>query len=234
MKEKRFIESFNAAIEGVIYVLKTQRNMRIHFLATFLIILIAIYLNFTGLELLILCITIALVLSAEVFNTAVELTIDMIQAESHPSAKVIKDIAAGAVLLTSVNAVIVGYLLFLKKMTINIEEGISRIRNAPWHIAFISLIAVFGLVIIGKILFYKGEVGFLRGGMPSGHAAMAFSMWTAITFLTHNEIASVLSFVMAFIIARHRVKDFVHSLWEVVAGGLLGTLATTLIFQLLL
>jgi len=233
MKEKKFIESFNAAIEGVVYVLQTQRNMRIHFIATFLIIILAIYLNFTGLELLLLCVTIALVLSAEVFNTVTELIVDMVKPESHPVAKAVKDVSAGAVLITSINAFIVGYLLFLKKANLNIQYGISKIRSAPWHITFISLIVVFGLVILGKMTFYKGKGGFLRGGMPSGHAAIVFSMWASITFLTSNEIAMILSFLMAFLVARYRVRDFVHSIWEVVAGGLLGSLVTTLIFQLL-
>ncbi|MFC1577273.1 diacylglycerol kinase [Candidatus Omnitrophota bacterium] len=232
MRERKFLESFNAAIEGVVYVIQTQRNMRVHFLATFLIVLVAIYMNFTGTELILLCVTIALVIASEVFNTAVELIVNMIQSESNPAAKVAKDVSAGAVFLTSVNAVIVGYILFSRRIAISIEDGIARLRSAPWHITFISLIIVFGLVIIGKLVFYKGELGFLRGGMPSGHAAMAFSMWTTITFLTRNEVAMALSFVMAFLIARHRIKDFVHSIWEVVAGGLLGSLITILIFQL--
>jgi len=58
-------------------------------------------------------------------------------------------------------------------------------------------------------------------------------MWTIITFLTNNTIVMTLAFVMAFLIARHRVKDAVHTVWEVVAGAFLGVLVTTLVFQLL-
>jgi len=234
MKEKKFSESFNAAIEGVVYVLQTQRNMRIHFLITFLIILVGIYLHFTFTELLLLCITIAMVLAAEVVNTAIELIVNMVQAETHPVAKVTKDVAAGAVLITSVNAIIVGYLLFLKKTPFTIKEGMAQIRHLPWHITFISLTIVFGLVILGKLVFYKGSGGFVRGGMPSGHSALAFSMWVAVTFITKNEIAASLSFIMAFLIARYRVKEYVHSLWEVVAGAMMGTLVTAIIFKLFL
>ena len=64
-------------------------------------------------------------------------------------------------------------------------------------------------------------------------SAIAFSMWTIIAFLTHNAIVIILAFVMAFLIARHRIKSSIHNIWEVVAGGVLGVLATTLIFQLL-
>lgn len=232
MQEIRFVESFNAAIEGVIHVLRTQRNMRIHLLAAILIILLGIYLNFTGVELLVLCITITVVLAAEMLNTTVELMVDMLKSEYHPMARIIKDIAAGAVLLTSINAAIVGYVLFTRKIPFGLEEGIIRVRRSPWHLTFITLIIVIGLAVFGKILSHKGTP--LRGGMPSGHAAVAFSMWTAIAFLTVNNIIVALSFVMAFLIARHRMKEGVHSIWEIIAGSVLGMLTTILIFQLLL
>lgn len=230
MRERKFVESVNTAIEGFIYVLKTQRNMRIHFLAALLILLMAIYLNFSSIELLILCITITLVLAAEMVNTTVELLVDMVKTEFHPIARIIKDISAGAVLLASINAAIVGYLLFAKRMPFGIEEATANIRQSPWHITFISLILVLGLAVIGKVVFHKGTP--LRGGMPSGHAAVAFSIWTVIFFLSNNSIVIMLTFVMAFLIARHRIKDYIHTIWEVVAGAILGVLVTTFIFQL--
>lgn len=230
MQERRFVESFNAAIEGFIYVLKTQRNMRIHFLSALLIILLAIYLNFSSLEMLVLCATITIVLAAEMLNTTVELVVDMIKTEFHPIARIIKDISAGAVLIASINAVIAGYLLFSKRVPFRIEEEVAKIRQSPWHLTFISFILVLGLTIIGKILFHKGTP--LRGGMPSGHAAIAFSIWTIIAFLTNNSIVIILAFVMAFLIARHRVKDSIHNVWEVLAGAVLGVLLTTIVFQL--
>ena len=231
MQERRFVESFNAAVEGFIYVLRTERNMRIHFLAAFFFILLGIYLNFTYLELAVLSITIILVLVSEMVNTAVELIVDMIKSEFHPIARVIKDVSAGAVLLTSINAMVVGYVLFSKKFPFNIADTLMSIRHSPWHVTFMALISVFGATIIGKALSRKGTP--LRGGMPSGHAAIAFAIWTVIVFLADNSVVVILTFLMAFLIARHRVKDSIHTIWEVVAGGILGLLATTLIFQLL-
>ncbi len=230
MRERRFVESFNAAIEGFIYVLKTERNMRVHFLAALFFILLGIYLSFTSLELLVLCLTISLVLTAEMVNTVLELVVDMIKTEFHPLARIIKDVAAGAVLITSVNAIIVGYILFSKRLPFAMEGGALRVRQSPWHLTFLSLILVLGFTIIGKILFHKGTP--LRGGMPSGHAAIAFSIWTIIAFLTNNSVVIILTFLMAFLIARHRIKDAVHTIWEVIAGAALGILLTALIFQL--
>lgn len=229
MQERTFVESFNAAVEGFIYVLKTERNMRVHFLFSLFFLLLGVYLNFTYLELLALTITITLVLATEMVNTAIEFVVDMVKSEFHPIARIIKDVSAGAVLLTSINAVTVGYALFARKIPFSIDVEMARIKQSPWHITFIALILVFGVTIIGKILFQKGTP--LRGGMPSGHAAIAFSIWTIIAFLTNNSIVIALSFVMAFFIARHRIKDAVHTFWEVLAGGIIGILLTTLIFQ---
>lgn len=230
MRERRFVESFNAAIEGFIYVLRSERNMRVHFLAALMLLLLGIYLSLTSVELLILCITISLVLAAEMLNTTVELVVDMIKSEFHPLARIIKDVSAGTVLITSINAVIVGYALFSKKIPFRLEDEIARIRQSPWHLTFLSLILVLGSTIIGKILFHKGTP--LRGGMPSGHAAIAFSIWMIIAFLTNNSIVIILTFLMAFLIARHRIRDAVHTIWEVFAGAVLGILLTTLVFQL--
>lgn len=229
---RKIFESFNAAIEGFFYVIKTQRNMRIHFLLAIAILLLGIFLNFTPNEMMILAIAISLVLAAEMINTAVELVVNIIvQMEYHPIARIIKDVAAGAVLLTAINAVIIGYLLFAGKSPFTIEEGVMRIGESPWHLTFIAVIVVLAITIFGKILLHSGTP--LRGGMPSGHAAIAFSMWAVIVFLTHNAIVTMLAFVMAFLIARHRIKDSIHTIWEVAAGGMLGVLVTTLIFQLL-
>ena len=232
MRENKLVESFNAAIEGFLYVVKTERNMRIHFLSAIFILLLGIYLNFTPQELMILAITITLVLVAEMINTAVELIVDiMIEKELHPIAKIIKDASAGAVLLTVVNAIVVGYLLFAGKVPFTLEEGIARLGRSPWHLTFISIIVVLALTILGKVTLRSGTP--LRGGMPSGHSAIAFAMWTVIAFLTRNAIVMLLAFVMAFLIARHRIKDSVHTVWEVVAGAILGILSTGLVFQLL-
>ncbi len=100
MRQRRLVESFNSAMEGFVYVFKTQRNMRFHFLIGLFAVLLGIFLNFTYIELMILYLAIAFVLFAEMFNTAVEYTIDIVKEEFHPLARIVKDICAGAVLLS--------------------------------------------------------------------------------------------------------------------------------------
>lgn len=231
MKEQNLIQSFNCAIEGFIYVLKTQRNMRIHFLIAVFIMLMGIYLDFSGVEMLILCGAITFVLLGEMLNTSIELIIDLIRDEYNPLARIIKDVSAGAVFIASLNAIVVGYLLFSKHLRFSLERGLMKIAQSSWHVTFISLILVLAIVVMMKVFLHKGTP--LRGGMPSGHAAVAFAMWVIISFLANNGLVTVLAFVMAILIARSRLTKAIHNAWEIIAGGVLGTLMTLLVFQLL-
>jgi len=231
MKNKTFIDSLNAAVEGFIYVMKTQRNMRIHFLLGIFVLIMGIYLDLSKTDLLFVCVAISLVLICEMINTSMELTVDLVKDAFHPLARIIKDVSAGAVFISALNALVVGYIVFSRTLTFRIEDGIYRLKQSTWHITFIALIAVLFLVVLGKVISRKGTP--FRGGMPSGHSAFAFSIWTIIAFLTQEGLITVLAFVMAALIARHRVIAKIHTAWEVFVGGLLGTLATAFVFQAL-
>lgn len=225
------IDSFNHAIEGLIYVLKSQRNMRVHFLFAILIVLFGIYLNLNAVELLILLVTMTFVLCAEMFNTAIEFTVDLISNTVNPLARIIKDIGAGTVLLSALNGLVVCYIIFSRHLCISFGNAAMKIKQSPWHITFIALIVVLALVIVGKVLLHSGTP--FRGGMPSGHAAIAFSLWTIILFSIDNDVVIILSFVLAFLVARSRVVDTIHNIWEVVSGAVMGILTTTVVFQIL-
>jgi len=227
---KNTFKSFNAAFVGFILVMRTQRNMRYHFMAALFIVMLSIILHVTKIELMILALTITIVLVAEMFNTACENIVNMIKPKYHPLAKTVKDISAAAVLTAAICAVLVGYIIFSTKISFNLEANIARLRRTPMDITFLSLIVVFGLVIIGKVFFRRGTP--LRGGMPSGHAALAFSMWIIIVLLTKDVLISILTFFMAMLIARSRVHRKIHNIWEVLAGALIGIIVTLLIFQL--
>jgi len=231
MARQNLVQSLNSAVEGFIYVLKTQRNMRLHFLVATFVLVLGIYLDLPKTEMLLLLGVITLVLVLEMVNTAIELTIDLVKDVYHPLARIIKDISAGAVFLAAMNALVVGYMVFSKQLILYIEKGVSTAIHAPWHLTFIAFIIVLFFVLAGKVLFHRGKP--FRGGMPSGHAAFAFSIWVVIIFSTKNALIIVLTFIMAFLIARHRFKDNIHTFWEVLAGALLGILVTALVFQLL-
>lgn len=105
-------QSFAWAIDGLGYVLRTQRNMKIHLVMAGLAVLGGVVLKITRMEWGLLTLTITLVLTAEAVNTALEKTVDLVTSEYHPLARTAKNTAAGAVLLTALNAVIMGFIIF--------------------------------------------------------------------------------------------------------------------------
>jgi diacylglycerol kinase (ATP) len=109
-------ESFKFALKGIGYLFLYHRNMRIIFMLGIAVFILGIYFKLSGSELVALCITVTLVLIAEIFNTAIELMIDMFTDKYHTLIKLIKDIAAAVVLLACLNAVAVGYILFARKI----------------------------------------------------------------------------------------------------------------------
>ena len=157
MKPPSIIESFNYAIEGVVHVLRTQRNMRIHFAVAVAVIIVAAAAGVSRIELIALLISIAFVLVAEMINTAVEGAIDAATTAFDPMAKLAKDIAAGAVLIASVNAVAVGYLVFAGKAADNSARVLDRLRNAPAEITLVALVLTVLIVLATKAWTGRGR-----------------------------------------------------------------------------
>ena len=216
------IESFNFAFEGVIHVLRTQRNMRIHFAVAAGVLVAALAFDVSRLELIALLLAIAFVLIAEMINTAVEAAVDVASTSFDPMAKLAKDIAAGAVLIAAVNAVAVGYLVFSGQVADReLAPSSTGCREAPAELTLIALVLTIGLVIAMKALTGRGTP--LRGGLPSGHAAVAFAGWMAVTLVLddsgHRFLVSSLTFIMALLVAQTRVESGVHSTLEVGYGG---------------
>jgi diacylglycerol kinase (ATP) len=228
------LESFNFAFEGVIHVLRTQRNMRIHFLIAIVVLVWALAAGVSKLELIALLLAISFVLITEMVNTAVEAAIDIATTSFDPMAKLAKDIVAGAVLIASANAIAVGYLVFSGKVADNTTRFLDRLSNAPAELTLVALVVTILLVIATKALTGRGTP--LRGGLPSGHAALAFAGWMAVTLVLsdsgHRFLISSVTFIMAILVAQTRVESGVHSLLEVLYGAVLGTLVTLVLFQI--
>lgn len=228
------LESFNYAFEGIIHVVRTQRNMRVHFVIAAGVLITALAFGVTRIELIALMLAIAFVLIAEMVNTAIEAAVDVAGTSFDPMAKLAKDIAAGAVLIAAINAVAIGYLVFSGDVAERSSEFLDRLSNTPSELTLIALVLVIIVVIATKALTGRGTP--LRGGLPSGHAAIAFAGWMAVTMVlegsTHRFLVSSLTFIMAVLVAQTRVESGVHSSVEVLYGGLLGALVTLGLFQL--
>lgn len=111
---RKLSRSFGFAFKGLRHTIHTQRNMRIHLASAIAVILAGAVLKMRAQEIAILSLAVIFVIIAEIINTAVELSLDFLNGKAyHPSVRMIKDIIAGAVLIASVNAVIVGCVIFL-------------------------------------------------------------------------------------------------------------------------
>jgi diacylglycerol kinase (ATP) len=231
-KQPGLIDSMNYAFEGVIHVLRTQRNFRIHFAVAAIVLVAAVVVNVTKFELLVLLISITFVLIAEMLNSAVEAAIDIATTSFDPMAKLAKDIAAGAVLIASINALVVGYFVFADKIANRSSHLLERLRDAPAELTLVALVLTIIIVIATKAYTRRGTP--LRGGIPSGHAALAFAGWIAVTYVAgadHRFLISSIALIMAILVAQTRVESGVHSALEVTYGALVGALATLVIFQ---
>ena len=228
---RNLVDSFERAITGVVYCLRTQRNFRLHFFAAVLSLFSSVWFHLTKAELLLVFMAITFVWVTEIINTAIEVTIDLVtKRKYHPLAAIAKDVSAGGVLVAAANAVVVGYMVFFPKITPSIPLVIEKIRNSSAHLTAITLGFLVFLVITLKIITGRGRP--FSGGMPSGHSALGFSLATAVIFITSNGLVAILVLLLSLLVAQSRVESGIHSITEVVVGAALGILFTILIFQL--
>lgn len=230
MKARKILESFNAAITGIIDTVRTERNMKIHCIAALGVLATCFLFDISKMEFLILTLVIIAVLAAELINTAIEAAIDMTTNYYHPLAKVAKNAAAGAVFINAVGALIIGYVIFWDKLANFSLATIHKVKNSNPYTVLIILAIVCIITVIVKAIFGEGTP--LKGGMPSGHSAIAFSIATIISFITEEQTCIMLAYLMAFITAQSRVDSEVHSIWEVLVGAAFGILVTALIFTI--
>lgn len=224
-------EAFRNAFNGIVYTFRTQRHMRIHLYVTLVVVLGALLLNLRVREILILLFMITFVLVAEMFNSAIEATVDLVSPNFHPLAKFAKDIAAGAVLITTIMAIIVGTLIAVG------DDQWERIKasltgstiGAPAVVRLAAgVFLAIMIVVIGKGLGKHGQV--LQGGLVSGHAAIGFFLATSIFFLTDNVLASAVGILLAAIIAQSRWEAKIHTIFELTLGAAVGVILGVLLF----
>jgi diacylglycerol kinase (ATP) len=234
--QQRIARSFNHAYRGLVYAVRTQRNMRFHVVVAAVVLVLSLLVGVSKLELAILVLVIAGVFVTEMLNTALEFTVDLVTREYHPLAKLAKDVSAGAVLVASLVAVVVGYLVLADHLGPFSLETLQRVRSWPGHLTLVALMLVSIAVLLGKAL-TRAPNSFM-GGMPSGHAAVAFAGWVAASFIAAEGqqfagLISLITLLMALLVCQSRVESGIHTIYEVVVGAILGILLAVAVFQLL-
>jgi diacylglycerol kinase (ATP) len=227
--------SFDHAYRGLIYAVRTQRNMRFHVVVATVVLIGSLFLGVSKLELAALVLVIVVVFTTEMFNTALEFAVDLATKEYHPLAKLAKDVSAGAVLVSSVGAVLVGYLILADNLGPLSLETLDTIRRKPAHLTLVALGVVVLLVLFGKAVTHSPRS--FAGGMPSGHAAVAFAGWVAASFVAadgrYGGLVSVITLLMALLVSQSRVESGTHTFYQVAMGAVIGIIVTVAAFQLL-
>jgi len=231
MRSRSIVASMDFAIEGIAYALRTQRNMRVHVVAAILVLLGSLLVRISRFEFIAVVFAIAFVLVSELVNTAIESAVDVFTDGFDPAAKVAKDVAAGAVLVSALSALAVGYVVFFARLTSGASILLVRVSQSPTHVTVVTLVVTALVVLVMKALRPEGG-SFLHGGWPSGHTALSTAAAASIAYITFNAAAAVIALFVAALVAQSRMESGTHSFAQVIWGAIVGLVVTTLIFQL--
>jgi diacylglycerol kinase (ATP) len=225
--------SFYHALDGVMFVLRTQKHMQVHCTIIVLVLLAALGLRVSPGEMLHLMLAMALVLVTEMLNTAIESAIDISVTTYNPQAKTAKDVAAGAVLIAAFYSVVVGATVFVTND--NLIRAVHRMPMAPNrpHLGEAQIVAL-GLIAIGLVVAAikrrSGRGTLWRGGVVSGHSSVGFFLGTCVFLFTRDLSVTALAGALVLLIAQSRVQASIHSFREVAVGGALGVVVALLVY----
>ena len=201
--------------------------MRNHFVSAGVVLLLALFLRVTPLEFALLALSIFIVLCAELLNTAIEAVVDLVSPGFHPLAKIAKDTAAGAVLVAACGAAIMGYLILAKYVLPHYGKALAMFGTSSDLGTLVSVLIVTIVVIMLKTLTGTGTP--LHGGLPSGHAAVSFSIATAISLNTQDPLISLLCILLASMVSHSRLLMKIHNMRDIVIGAFIGSVITAVV-----
>ena len=238
-----FLDAWKNAINGIIYATTTQRNIKVQLLIAVLVVIVSLFFDLSRAEFLCFLFTIILILFAEMCNTAIETVVDLYVDVYHPKAKIAKDVAAGGVVITAINALIVAYFLFFDKIS---DIGLNFIKNivtSPIHLAFAAIvIVVIAILVLIAIATANKHKGLNRKFMPSGFTTLAFAantiIWLMMDTITNNEAVSIviltLSLVLSILVAASRIEAKAHKVSEVIFSACVGIIIILIIYGITL
>jgi diacylglycerol kinase len=228
MKNKNWGDSFKNALNGIFYVIKAERNMKLHILAALVVVLLSVAYRLDRIEAVFVCIAIGAVIVCELFNTAIEVLVDLIVDCYNPKAKIIKDAAAGAVLISAIVSGVVGYMVFIDRVSVDAQKVVKFLKGLDVKIATgalcIGLILFFGYIITQK----KGMT--VKIALDSGIAFLLFSMATAVLLLNDNIKTSILFIGIAAVTVLSRVERNLKNFFELLSGAVIGFVLVLLVY----
>ena len=197
--------------------------------------ILSLFYDFTTSEFLCLTFAVFFVIFAEMCNTAIETIVDLMVDVYHPKAKIAKDVGAGAVVLSAINAIIVAYFLFFRETEIaKISDSIfNEMISSPTHLIFVAIILTVISIIVMKAAVKTKEMKTGKDArfIPSGQSALAFAILTAIWINAKNPVVFCLALVLSIMVVGNRMYDK-RTFGEVLFGAFMGMLVVILTYGL--
>lgn len=233
LHNSNFFEACKNAVNGIIYGTTTQSNVKKQLVIIAFVMLISLFFNLSKVEFICLIISVVLIIFAEMINTAVETVVDLYTDLYHPKAKIAKDVAAGAVVITALNAVIVAYFLFFDKIGEMGNSIYQTVINSPTYLAFV----VVALLIIIAVALKAAKIKDKRNDKQliiSCQSMLASAAVVATWIVTENLVALSFAVVLAIMVCMNRVESKERTVIEVLLGVMIGILITILMYGLAL
>jgi diacylglycerol kinase (ATP) len=230
------LESFSNAVNGIFEAFYQEKNFKIHLFFALSIIFASLFVSFSSLEFIIILILIGLVFISEMFNTAIEILSDKVDSNEDDRIRLVKDISAGAVLISTLLSVIVGLIIFSKKFFSNTPLLIQKLSSLPEYI----YISIFLFVLISSMVLkiwymrLKGKKSNVQGGIISVHSSLAFSTFSFIVIHNWKDYVLIfMSFILAFLVVQSRLEAKIHTFSEVVNGAIFGIFVTIFLISII-
>ena len=230
MKNSNFLDACQNALDGIIYAITTQSNIKKQLIIAVIVMLVSLFFDLSKAEFLCLMFTVVLIIVAEMINTAIETVVDLYTDLYHPKAKIAKDVGAGAVVITAINAVIVAYFLFFEKISTIGLKLVEEIVNSPIHLAFVAVLLTVIIIVTLKAAATKNHKFIKKDFVPSGQTAVAFAALTIVWITTRNVVIFTLSLVLALLVAINRYQARKRTKMEIVIGACVGVLVVMLLY----
>lgn len=230
---QKFLKGFDYAYEGIVWAINHEKNMKFHFLALAILLIVSLFFNVSRVEMITLVFAVSFVIASELLNTAIEQAVNLAAKGKYSAlAKASKDLAAAATLIAALNALFVAYLIFFDKIIDFHTSVLARITRRPSHLALVTLGLVIVLTLFIKGVFYEGKGTAFKGGFVSGHTSIAFCLSTIGFFVVDNPLARLMFIGLAVLVAESRYEADIHSIPEIIRGAILGTSMAMAIFGL--
>lgn len=231
-KSRDILDSVNFALEGIVYAVRHERNVKIHFVAAVAVLVGCLVLPLEPLAVLVALGATCLVLVAELLNTAVESVVNMTIEGHHPLARIAKDVAAAAVLVAAFYSLAVAWLVLLPALgsVLWTPEGPlwRRLAESPGPLAWLVATLVALGTVVARAVAHRGP--FPPGKLVLGHAALGFGVSAAVLAVTRQPLSALLALPFSAMVARHRVRSGLHRWSSVLVGAALGAVLSLSLF----